>query len=94
MPVLGCSFLEESYPSLASQLSGQAKQGEVKGKRFVPSEEKPEYEQGEVKRGRGFACAGMISFVSLVAYGPKVSSLSPSLGTFSPVGEVTAPETR
>ena len=40
----------------------------------------PRAKQGEVKGGRGDTLAREISFVSLVAYGPKVSLLSLSHG--------------
>ena len=36
MPVLGCSFLEESCPSLTIQPTPGAKQGEVKGAEAAP----------------------------------------------------------
>ena len=61
MPVLGCPFLEESYPSLANQSSARGQTGGSKG-------------------GRGGAPVGKIRFVSLVAFGPKVSLLSLSHG--------------
>ena len=39
--------------------------------------------QGEVKGGRGGAPAREISFVSLVAYGPKVSDSALTMGGYS-----------
>ena len=38
---------------------------------------------GEVKGGRGSVPAGKISFVSLVAYGPKVSYSALAMGSYS-----------
>ena len=54
----------------------------------------PGAKQGEVKEGRGVTPAREISFVSLVAYGPKVSLLSLSHGAGEGGGSVIASETR
>ena len=43
----------------------------------------PRAKQGEVKGGRGGAPAWEISFVSLVAYGPKVSHSALDMSVYS-----------
>ena len=59
------------HPSLEESYPSLANQSSARAK------------QGEVKRGRGSAPAREISFVSLVAYGPKVSNSALAMGDYS-----------